>query len=435
MRFKTFLPPAVVVVVSALGVAAADSQPNYKESKVPRYALPDPLLLASGQHVTDAAVWHSERRPEILHLFEQYVYGRAPGRPAALQFVARSVAGDALGGKAMRKQVRIRFSPDPHGPKMDLLIYLPNSVPRPVPLFVGLNFKGNHTIQSDPGILLPEGWVENDPERGVKGHRASERSRGVCNSRWPLELILARGYGLATACYGDIEPDYDGGLRDGVRGLFLKKDQNQPEPDQWGAIGAWAWGLSCAMDYFETDKDIDSRHVAVIGHSRLGKTSLRAGARDERFALVISNDSGCGGASLARRQFGETVRRINASFPHWFCGNYKRFGDRVDELPVDQHMLITLVAPRLVYVASAEEDLWADPRGEFLAAQGADPVYRLLGTDGLPTEAMPAAEQPIHGTIGYHLRHGKHDVTSYDWQQYLDFADRHFRKKPVHPSP
>lgn len=419
--------------------AAAPPMPNYDEARVPKYELPDPLITSGGQRVTDAATWQKVRRPELLRLFSENEYGRTPHLEKPALAVAKSADPSALGGRATRKQVRLYVMGTADGPALDLLIYIPNNAKQPVPAFVGLNFGGNQAVASDPGIDVTTRWVRNDPKLAITDNRANEATRGSAAGRWQVEKLIGRGYALVTAYYGDLEPDFADGWKQGLRGYLASQGTSDASaPDAWGAIGVWAWSLSRALDYLEKEPAIDARRVAVVGHSRLGKTALWAGAQDPRFAIVISNDSGEGGAALARREFGERIEDLVNRFPHWFCPNFRQYAGHEDRLPIDQHELIALMAPRPVYVASATDDRWADPRGEFLSALAAEPVYRLFGMKGFGLEEMPPPDHPVGDFIGYHLRTGKHDVTAYDWDQYLNFADRHFKygqDSPSKPAP
>ncbi|HVU25407.1 MAG TPA: acetylxylan esterase [Opitutus sp.] len=405
---------------------AATRAARLDETPPPSYTLPDPLVDAAGTPVRTADAWRTDRRPELLELFAREVYGRTrAGRPAGMHFEVTSVTRDALGGKATRKEVTIRFAKGNDGPAMHLLLYVPNG-PVPAggwPAFLGLNFSGNHAVDRDPGITLSTAWMPDDGD-GVVNHRATAAARGADASRWEIGTVIARGYATATAYYGDLCPDRPDGLAAGVNAWLGGAGTEQRGGEDWGAIGVWAWGLSRALDYLETDADINAKRVAVHGHSRLGKTALWAGAQDQRFALVISNDSGCGGAALSKREHGETVAKINEVFPHWFAKNFRRYNRAEASLPLDQHELLALIAPRPLYVASAEGDDWADPRGEFLAVKGAEPVYRLFGRDGPPGDDVPPVNTPVGGALHYHIRTGKHDITAFDWAAYLDFADR-----------
>lgn len=404
---------------------ASPSHANYDETLVPEYSLPDALVDEAGSAVDDIGAWRHSRRPEILRLFEQNVYGCMPG-PASQTTVQVLEEGLALDGRALRRQIRLHFHGSGAHSHADLLMYVPTASSHAVPAVVGLSFFGNHAVTHDPAVQLNSAWMRPDKQAQIVDHRATEASRGVNASRWSIERIIDRGYALVTAYCGDFDPDYDDGYANGVHPLFYRPGQTQPAPDEWGTIGAWAWGLRRILDHLETYAQIDHRRVAVMGHSRLGKTALWAGALDERFAMVISNDSGCGGAALSRRRFGETIARINGAFPHWFCDNFRAYNEAEPSCPVDQHQLIGLVAPRPVYVASATDDGWADPRGEYLAAVHAGPVYALHGHSPLGLAEMPqGGTAHYENRIAYHLRIGKHDVTDWDWQQWLDAADCH----------
>ena len=398
----------------------AQQKVNYDESKVPAYRLPELLRCNNGEMVTTVAQWEKQRRPELMELFASQMYGRTPAENIDVSYEILTENSEALGGKATGKQVKFTFSNGDKKTEAILLIFIPNKAKGKVPVFVGYNFKGNHSTLTDSTILYsPLFHLVKEP-----GH--PDWKRGNQSNRWSYDMIIDRGYAVATMCYHDIFPDKPELKDHSVISLFPGYDPDKTTPGEWQAIGAWAWGSSRIVDYLETEKKIDRDKIAIMGHSRQGKAALWAGAQDERFRVVISNDSGCGGAALFRRKFGETTNIINKAFPHWFCENFRQYNHKEELLPVDQHQLLALIAPRKVYVASAEDDLWADPRGEFLSAYHAGPVYRLYGLETITSDKMPLLHKPVMGDIGYHLRAGKHDVTDYDWERFMDFADKHF---------
>jgi hypothetical protein len=415
------------MLAAAVSVAAgAPAGINQDESKVPPYTLPDPLVCADGTAVKTTADWTAKRRPETLALIEKEMFGKAPPRPA-LSFKVNEAPVPALEGRVLRKQVSISLNGKPDGPAMDLLLYVPAEAKGPVPVVFGLNFAGNQGASKDPGIRLCRSWLRDDKKNGVVNNRATEASRGCEEGRWQIEYAASRGYAVATICYCDIDPDFHDQWKNGVHALHPEIEVSRTG-STWGTIAAWAWGMRLGMDYLEKEPAVDAKRVICQGHSRLGKTALWAGATDDRFAIVVSNDSGAGGAALNKRIFGETVARLNSAFPHWFCGNFAKYSDKEQDLPFDSHQIIALIAPRPVLITSATDDLWADPKGEFLGGLHADPVYKLLGTTGMESKEQPPPGKLSSGTIGYYLRSGAHDVTREDWAAYLDFADKHLKK-------
>ena len=432
MLVKLLRVSAAMTLSACAALAQADKPPaavvagipvNYDEARVGTYTLPDPLVLADGKPVRDAKTWNEKRRGEIVRLFEENQYGRSPGRPAAMRFDVFDQGTPAFDGKAIRRQVTIYFSADKAGPKMDLLVYVPANAAGPVPVLLNIGFSANSSTVNDPGVKAGEVWGREK--------KKVPAGQGMNFGRVNVARLLDAGFGFATVYYGDIDPDFAGGVPLGVRALYLKPGQTGPAPDEWGAIAAWAWGLSRAIDYLETDKGVDPTRVAIMGVSRLGKTVMWAGAHDPRIALVIASCSGEGGAALSRRNYGETIAHLTEAsrFPYQFAGNYARFANQVDKLPVDAHMLVALIAPRPVLLQTGDKDFWSDPKGEFLAAVAAGPVYRLLGKRSLDTDQMPPVGVPILHTVGYFMHAGGHGTIPSDWDQFLAFMQMHLQGK------
>ncbi|MCF8225911.1 MAG: acetylxylan esterase [Bacteroidales bacterium] len=401
-------------------------EPNYDESRVPDYTLPELLKTEDGNIITEFSQWRSTRRPELLKIFEKEMYGFFPDSEYKISFKENILADSFLNNRAILKEITAEVTTENGSEEFTILYVFPKDQHN-VPVFAGLNFAGNHTVNSFPAISIPKVWVMNSEKRNITGNQASESSRGSSSSRWPISMIIENGYGVATTYYGEFDPDYDDGFKNGFHPLFAtEKERNVHSP---GSISVWAKGMSLIADYLYYDSIADPSSIIAIGHSRLGKTALWCGANDERFAAVISNNSGCGGAALSRRAYGETVGRINNVFPHWFCDRFKKYNQREHKLPIDQHMLLALIAPRPVYVASALEDQWADPRGEFLALKAALPVYELSSAAEINfPEQMPPADKPIFSKTGYHSRSGGHDITEYDWLMYIKWCNKWLSK-------
>lgn len=385
-------------------------------------SLPDPLTTFAGSPVRTRAEWRP-RRAELRRLFQHYMYGYLPRRPAVHPTVEWEDAG-FLGGKVTLREVTLRFGPA-SAPPLSLLVALPNGAPAATPAFLGITFCGNHALVDHPRVRIPEVWMyANHP--GVVKNRATEAGRGKEQEVWNVAETLERGYTFASVYNGDIDPDVPD-FTDGVHPHFRPNTPDAPGPHDWGTIAAWAWGMHRCVDYLVTEPRIDRKRIAVVGHSRNGKAALLAGAFDDRIALAIPHQAGCGGTAPSRGKVGESVQRINTSFPHWFNDTFPRFNECPQRLPFDQHCLAALMAPRPVLFSNAVEDTWANPDGQFEMLQAADPVYRLLGVEGLASGAKPEIGKLTDSRLGYFLRPGKHSMTREDWGAFWRFADRHLR--------
>jgi hypothetical protein len=399
---------------------------NLDEQRVGPYTLPDPLIGEDGRPILSADEWAARRRPELVETFSRSVYGCAPKKAVSVTVHEAARNEHALYRAATHLEIDLELELESsRGPShpVALSLWTPNAVSR-APVILGLNYLGNHSVHADPQIRLPRGWVPREPELGHPEHEATDAARGAHREQWPLEAAVARGYAVATVYAGDLDPDFDDGFANGVHGLYRVPGAAHAT-DDWGAIAAWAFGLSRALDALQQLDRVDAKRVAVLGHSRLGKAALWAGALDQRFAAVISNCSGHGGASLFRRQFGERLHHLTARFPHWFAGNLRTYEHAESELPIDQHQLLSLIAPRPLFVGSADEDLWADPRGEYLSLCHAAPVYALFGID-VPARDAPYPEvgTTVGGLAAYHRRKGAHGLPGADFLRYVDFLDR-----------
>jgi hypothetical protein len=421
-----------MILLSAALHHAAAALPKPADLSVQK-SLPDPLVMLDGRKVTTREMWFAERRPELIRLFQDYMYGQLPPRPVSLSSIVQRVDSAAFGGKATLSEVTLKFE-RPVAPPIHLMLIVPNKPAKKAPVVLAINYFGNHTLVRDPKVRLADNWM---PERGtgVVENRATEASRGTWVDIWRIEEVIDRGYAVATFYNGDLDPDTPD--QRGLQKFFRHEDA----ADDCGSIAAWAWGLQRAVDYLVTASGIDPRRIIVTGHSRLGKAALLAAAFDERIALAIPHQAGCGGSAPSRARIAigqpyntldtdrtkppETVADINDRFPHWFNLRFKEFNHQPERLPFDQNCLVALCAPRPVLFTNGRADTWINPAGQFEVLRGAAPVYRLLGVGDFNAESLPADGELMGGTLGYYLRPGGHSLLKEDWKVFLDFADKH----------
>jgi hypothetical protein len=422
---------AAQITLSCLlaGSAIGAQQYNFSEvSALPdRPAMPDPLVMLSGEPVQSREQWTNERRPELKALFEHYMYGTLPPVPAHPQVRTLARYDDFLENKATLKIISVETGPA-GAPRIDLMLIVPRQRRASAPVFLAMNFCGNHALTSDPRVPLARGWVPNFCQ-GCTNNNATEASRGTQSVDWPLAEIVRRGYALAAFYSGDVDPDR-ADVSDGIYAYLAKDDASRNTPANRGTLAAWAWGFHRCVDYLVEDRDINSQRIAAVGHSRNGKAALIAAAFDERISIAFPHQAGCGGSAPSRGKIGESVKVINDHFPHWFNAAFKEFNDAPERLPFDQNCLVALCAPRSVLFSAAQDDQWANPAGQFEVLQAAEGVYRLIGVPALDTKQIPPMRQLVGGHLGYYLREGKHSMTADDWRVFMDFADRVWDKAP-----
>lgn len=399
-------------------VQAKAERMNLDESAVGAFTIP-PLPL---DKQTTPEEFSSSIRPLLLSELSRYMYGPIPPPCEEIRFLVRS-EGVAFEGLALRREIDIVCRHRGLERILHLLLYIPQKSTGKVPVFFGLNFRGNIATSSDPGVTFHP--FERYPSLGTiryADRRVDESKRGTLTTGWEFERVLKRGFAAATMCYYDLYPDRPDGFEKSIMRMFYTPEQwNSPERET-GAISAWAWGIQRAIDCLCRQAELDPAKIIVHGHSRLGKTALWAGANDSRIALTVSNCSGTCGAKLAHRNFGENFEWINHWNPHWLRASFDQYTGKDQELPIDQHFLMAAIAPRLLYVASAENDLYADPKGEFLAAFHASPAWKIFGKKGLDSATFPAPGRWIGNQVGYFLRTGEHSFLPENWEALLDFT-------------
>lgn len=450
MNTKSFLKLALVCALPAVSLDAQDKivnafgrdvvvrEANYDHSKIDPYTLEDPLKFLDGRKVT-AANW-AERRKEILGIFAKEMFGEEPPKAEAVktELVDEKISA---AGYAIRRRYKMWFKADKTGPCVNWVLWIPRFAKKPVPVISFLNYRGNHELVMDKDIEVPTAWTRSG--KNTDGHKCSERTRGMMQNPdsdtiFPLGMILARGYAVMSACYCEISPDPTRVEKDprysqgtfpytGVFELWGKRDESRT--DNITAIGAWAWVLSRGLDLAETIPELDTKKSVVTGCSRLAKAALIAAARDERFAVCVPNQTGGGGAPLAKRNFGENVSTENRYFTHWYCKAYAKYAaDPAKLLTFDQHLLLACVAPRALLIQGFNSK-WFDTEGEYLAVKAASPVWTMLGKGGMPNVAWPNNydTSAIGKDLGYVRRCQEHGIAACDWMWLLDFADGEFK--------